>query len=122
MRIVKFGSVGILNTSFSYLVFCGLLYVNVYYLAASALSFIAGTALSYMMNSKYTFSADVSTKRFLKFFIIMVASLTFSLLLLYILKSVAGIDVLIAQILVVLIRFPIMYLLMKCIVFNQVRS
>ncbi|EQL86454.1 hypothetical protein D019_0863 [Vibrio parahaemolyticus VP2007-095] len=42
-----------------------------------------------------------------------------SVLLLYIFKSTVGIHVLIAQILVVLIRFPIVYLLMKRMVFNQ---
>ncbi|OCQ05125.1 GtrA domain-containing protein, partial [Vibrio parahaemolyticus] len=54
-----------------------------------------------------------------KFITITAGSLFLSVLLLYIFKSTVGIHVLIAQILVVLIRFPIVYLLMKRMVFNQ---
>ncbi|TOO39339.1 hypothetical protein CGH36_23740, partial [Vibrio parahaemolyticus] len=49
MKIVKFGSVGILNTLVSYLVFCVLIYFDVYYLTSSVLSFLVGSAFSYIM-------------------------------------------------------------------------
>lgn len=119
MKIVKFGSVGILNTLVSYLVFCVLIYFDVYYLTSSVLSFLVGSAFSYIMNSIYTFSVCTNVRSFFKFITITAGSLFLSVLLLYIFKSTVGIHVLIAQILVVLIRFPIVYLLMKRIVFNQ---
>ncbi|EPF7752295.1 GtrA family protein [Vibrio parahaemolyticus] len=119
MKIVKFGSVGILNTLVSYLVFCVLIYVDVYYLTSSVLSFLVGSFFSYIMNSRYTFSVYSNVRSFFKFLIITTGSLFLSVLLLYIFKSTVGIHVLIAQILVVLIRFPIVYLLMKRMVFNQ---
>ncbi|WP_315905063.1 GtrA family protein [Vibrio fluvialis] len=120
MKIVKFGSVGVLNTVFSYLLFCVLIYLDVFYLVASMLSFLSGTLLSYLMNSKYTFSVYANIRSFVKFLVIMLASLLISLLLLYVFKNVVGVHVLIAQVLVVLVRFPILYLLMKHVVFNQV--
>ncbi|HIF5798401.1 TPA: GtrA family protein [Vibrio parahaemolyticus] len=119
MKIVKFGSVGILNTLVSYFVFCVLIYFDVYYLTSSVLSFLVGSAFSYIMNSRYTFSVCANVRSFFKFITITAGSLFLSVLLLYIFKSTVGIHVLIAQILVVLIRFPIVYLLMKRMVFNQ---
>lgn len=119
MKIVKFGSVGILNTLVSYLVFCVLIYFDVYYLTSSVLSFLVGSAFSYIMNSRYTFSVCANVRSFFKFITITAGSVFLSVLLLYIFKSTVGIHVLIAQILVVLIRFPIVYLLMKRMVFNQ---
>ncbi|CAI2336910.1 GtrA family protein [Vibrio parahaemolyticus] len=119
MKIVKFGSVGILNTLVSYLVFCVLIYFDVYYLTSSVLSFLVGSAFSYIMNSRYTFFVCANVRSFFKFITITAGSLFLSVLLLYIFKSTVGIHVLIAQILVVLIRFPIVYLLMKRMVFNQ---
>ncbi|MGR5485306.1 GtrA family protein [Vibrio alfacsensis] len=122
MKVVKFGSVGILNTVFSYLLFCVLIYLDVFYLVASTLSFLAGTLFSYLMNSKYTFLAYANARSFVKFLVIMLASLVVSLLLLYVFKNLVGVHALIAQVLVVLVRFPIVYLLMKHVVFNQVHS
>ena len=122
MKIIKFGSIGALNTVFSYLLFCVLIYLDVFYIAAAVWSFLAGTFFSYLMNSKYTFSAYTNTRGFLKFLAIMLTSLIASLLLLYLFNDVFNVHVLIAQILVVLVRFPIVYLLIKHFVFNQVHS
>lgn len=122
MKIVKFGSVGVLNTAFSYLLFCGLIHLDVFYLFASTLSFLAGTLFSYLMNSRFTFSVYTNTRSFLKFLAIMLVSLTGSLLLLYVFRNAVGLHTLIAQLLVVLVRFPIVYLLLKRVVFDQVQS
>lgn len=122
MKIVKFGSVGVLNTAFSYLLFCGLIHLDVFYLFASTLSFLAGTLFSYLMNSRFTFSVYTNTRSFLKFLAIMLLSLTGSLLLLYVFRNAVGLHTLVAQLLVVLVRFPIVYLLLKRVVFDQVQS
>ena len=122
MKIVKFGSVGVLNTAFSYLLFCGLIHLDVFYLFASTLSFLAGTLFSYLINSRFTFSVYTNTRSFLKFFAIMLVSLTGSLLLLYVFRNAVGLHTLVAQLLVVLVRFPIVYLLLKRVVFDRVQS
>lgn len=119
MKIVKFGSVGAISTIFSYLVFWGLIHLNVYYLLASTLSFLAGTVINYFMNAKYTFSSLPNARALLKFLAIMTVSLSTSLFLLYLFTDIVGVQVLIAQIFVVLVRFPINYLLVKCLVFNR---
>lgn len=122
MTILKFGSIGVLNTVLSYLTFVVLIRLNVHYLNASGLSFIVGTLFSYVVNSRYTFYAQRDIWDFTKFLSVTLASITFSLLLLYILKSKLGIPVLIAQILIVIIRFPFIYLLMKFVVFQSKRA
>ncbi|MEZ9450807.1 GtrA family protein [Vibrio splendidus] len=55
MTILKFGSIGVMNTVLSYLIFVVLIRLNVHYLTASGLSFIVGTLFSYTVNSRYTF-------------------------------------------------------------------
>ena len=122
MRIFKFGSVGFVNTVLSYSIFALLIYLNVHYLVASSLSFFVGTMFSYVINSQYTFSVQSNVRGFIKFFLITLASLTVSLLLLYIFKSKFNTPVLLAQLLVVLVRFPFVYLLMKYVVFNRIRT
>lgn len=122
MKIVKFGMVGIWNTALSYLTFCILIYFDIFYLVASLLSFLTGTLFSYLMNSKYTFSATVNSRSFAKYLAILLVSLVISLLLLYVFKNVVGVNVLVAQILVVLVRFPVVYLLLKRTVFDRVHS
>ena len=122
MKIVKFGMVGIWNTALSYLTFCILIYFDIFYLVASLLSFLTGTLFSYLMNSKYTFSATVNSRSFAKYLAILLVSLVISLLLLYVFKNVVGVNVLVAQVLVVLVRFPVVYLLLKRTVFNRIHS
>lgn len=122
MTILKFGSIGVMNTVLSYLIFLVLIWLNVHYLTASGLSFIVGTLFSYTVNSRYTFYVQRNIWDFTKFLSVTIASLAFGLLLLYILKSKLGIPVLIAQMFVVIVRFPFVYLLMKFIVFGLKRS
>jgi len=122
MKIVKFGMVGIWNTALSYLTFCILIYFDIFYLVASLLSFLTGTLFSYLMNSKYTFSATVNSRSFAMYLAILLVSLVISLLLLYVFKNVVGVNVLVAQVLVVLVRFPVVYLLLKRTVFDRVHS
>ncbi|MFS1460810.1 GtrA family protein [Vibrio lentus] len=122
MTIVKFGSIGVMNTVLSYIIFLVLIGLNVHYLTASGLSFIVGTLFSYTVNSRYTFYVQRNILDFTKFLSVTIASLAFGLLLLYILKSKLGIPVLIAQMFVVIVRFPFVYLLMKFVVFGLKRS
>lgn len=122
MRIVKYGSVGLINTIISYLIFYTLVSLGIHYLLASTVSFILGTIFSYIMNSNYTFSMYKSFRKFTKFFIITLISLSCSLILLYFLKNLVGFDVLLAQVIVVIVRFPIVYLLMKRIVFSRAQQ
>ncbi|MEZ8632162.1 GtrA family protein [Vibrio lentus] len=122
MTILKFGSIGVMNTVLSYLIFLVLIRLNVHYLTASGLSFIVGTLFSYTVNSRYTFYVQRNILDFTKFLSVTIASLAFGLLLLYILKSKLGIPVLIAQMFVVIVRFPFVYLLMKFVVFGLKRS
>ncbi|PMN04619.1 hypothetical protein BCT42_13425 [Vibrio lentus] len=122
MTIVKFGSIGVMNTVLSYIIFLVLIGLNVHYLTASGLSFIVGTLFSYTVNSRYTFYVQRNILDFTKFLFVTIASLSFGLLLLYILKSKLGIPVLIAQMFVVIVRFPFVYLLMKFVVFGLKRS
>jgi len=122
MRILRFGSVGIINTVSSYLLFWLFIHIDMYYLLASALSYIIGAVISYFINAKYTFANHANIGGLFKFLMISIYSLAAGVVLLYLLASITGIDVLIAQVLVVLIRFPVVYLLVKHIIFKNIHS
>ncbi|MDN3717482.1 GtrA family protein [Vibrio breoganii] len=111
MKIFKFGLFGILNSLLSYMVFSFLIYIGAYYLLASLLSFILGTISSYYLNSTYTFHTTVGNSKLVKFSISMTLSLVLGLLLLYFFVDALSVPILLAQIYVIIIRFPVNYLL-----------
>lgn len=113
MKLARFFSVGVLNTLFSYAVYCTLIYIEVYYILSSIISFSLGVLVSYVLNTRLTFSRRMDSKSLLKFSTIMCLSLLISIGMLFILKTMLNINVLIAQVLVVCIRFPIVYIVIK---------
>lgn len=119
MSLVKFGSIGILNTLFSYFVYWLLIELGVYYLLASIVSYVSGTVFSYIANAKLTFTTKTSIHTFIRFLLVNLTALLFSLLLLFILSDLINIHVLIAQLIVVFVRFPIVYLIMQKKVFSS---
>lgn len=60
MQFIKFGIVGISNTLLTFAVYTLLLKVfGVWYLAASAIGFAAGTVNSFLLNRRWTFRGHV---------------------------------------------------------------
>ena len=118
MMALKFGFVGIANTILSYVLFVVLIKLSVYYLLASTVSFVIGTMFSYVLNSRYTFKNPISLWVYVRFFAVNLISLCVSLLMLFILKQLLGFNVYFAQIAVILVRFPIVYIVNREVVFG----
>ena len=60
VQFVKFGIVGVSNTLLTFIVYTVLLKVfGVWYLAASAIGFIAGATNGFLLNRKWTFREHV---------------------------------------------------------------
>jgi len=119
MKVIKFGIIGIANTILSYAIFVLLIKIKVYYLLASTISFAFGTTLSYVLNTRYTFNDLINFWVYIKFTSVSITSLVISLMMLYGLKELCGFNVYLAQIAVVLIRFPLSYLVNREIVFKK---
>lgn len=117
MKLIKFGFIGIANTILSYTTFVFLVKIKVYYLLASAISFMFGTTLSYVLNTRYTFKNSINFWVYIKFSSVSITSLCISLLILYVLKELFCLNVYLAQIAVVIARFPLSYLVNREMVF-----
>jgi putative flippase GtrA len=100
VQFVKFGIVGVSNTLITFIVYTILLKgFGVYYLAASALGFIAGATNGFLWNHRWTFrghAGDALTP--VRWGIVQSAGLGLNEALLYLFVGVAGIDKLLAQV------------------------
>ncbi|MBN1412011.1 MAG: GtrA family protein [Spirochaetales bacterium] len=63
MQLVKFGLVGFLNTSITYITYAVLVWLGVYYIIASVIGFILSVLNAVYWNNKHVFKADGSSKR-----------------------------------------------------------
>ncbi len=89
-NIFRFISVGVLNTVFSYSVFILLIYLEIYYILSSLVSYSVASILSYWLNKRWTFQADNKNVvfEFLCFIFINVFSLTIGLIVLFLFVEV----------------------------------
>lgn len=60
IQFMKFNAVGLLNTAIDMLLFALLVWFGVHYALAQLLSYSAGMANSYLLNSKYTFKQSAA--------------------------------------------------------------
>lgn len=120
--MLKFGFVGVANTILSYTLYVILIQIETYYIFASAISFVTGTIFSYVLNSRYTFKNTVNVRIYIRFLTVSLVALCMSLVILFAVKSLLQINVYLAQISVVLIRFPIVYTINRDVVFGKARG
>lgn len=122
MKTLNLGIIGISNSIFSYVLFVILIRFGIFYLFASTISFVTGTIFSYVLNSRYIFRSKVNVRTYIRFFIVSLISLFMSLVLLFVLKGLLFFNVYLAQIAVILVRFPIVYTINRDKVFGIARG
>jgi putative flippase GtrA len=100
VQFVKFGIVGISNTLLTLAVYTLLLKVfGVWYLAASAIGFIAGTINSFLLNRRWTFRGHVGDALTpVRWTVVQCTGLGINEGLLYLFVDAAHIDKLLAQV------------------------
>ena len=112
--VMKFATVGLINTLFSYMLFLFLFYIGVNYIYSSIISYVSAVILSFFLNKNWVFSSDRNSKESLlsKFILINIFSLICNTLTIYSLHEKMGLLVELSQIcavgVVMLINF-IMY-------------
>ena len=122
MKVVKFASVGVINTLVSYSVFAVLVYIGQHYIIASVCSYITGVVTSYLLNARFTFLKVTCWQAFARFLLINSIALGFSVLVLHMFVVFAALNPLLAQIVVVVVRFPLMYFWVKRFVYHDNNS
>src|SRR2546426_4921901 len=99
VQFIKFGIVGISNTLLTFAVYTLLLKVfGVWYLAASAIGFGAGTVNSFLLNRRWTFRGHVGDALTpVRWTVVQCTGFALNLGLLYLFVHDAGLDKLVAQ-------------------------
>jgi putative flippase GtrA len=116
----RFFSIGIINTLVSYNLFLWINYVTTTPVFASAISFLFGLSLSYVLNVRFTFKKQTNSRSFFLFLIVNLCLLFYTMIAISFLVSQCGIPAYLAQIMIVIIRFPFSYILsMKVIHYNE---
>jgi putative flippase GtrA len=99
VQFVKFGIVGVSNTLLTFVVYILLLKVfGVWYLAASAIGFIAGATNGFLLNRRWTFSGHVGDALTpVRWMVVQGCGLLATVGLVYLFVSGAGLDKLLGQ-------------------------
>jgi putative flippase GtrA len=121
-QFIKFCIVGATNTGISLIVYAILLKVNVYYLAASAISYLAGLINGYVLSSSFVFKHKINVKKGLKFIGVYVSSLLINLGFLYILVDRFKLSAFFAQVVVTCFNVFYNYFLNKIWTFKEERE
>ena len=99
VQLVKFGIVGVLNTLLTLVVYAVLLKLGVWYLAASAIGFVAGATNGFLLNRRWTFKEHVGDALTpVRWAIVQSCGLGINEGLLYLLVHDAQLDKLLAQV------------------------
>lgn len=119
IQFIKFGFVGALNTTITFLVYTMLVKVGIYYITANVIGFCAGAANSYSINSRWVFDSKRNIAEIARFFTISIICLAISSALIYFFVDIASFQKIIAQLFVIPAVMVINFILNKIWVFGK---
>lgn len=117
-----FALVGAINTGFSFIIYILLLRLDLYYILASILAYIAGIAVSYLLNTKFVFKEEKTIKNLSKFVSVYLTALVINTGLLYALVNLIGFNPVLGQIGVTCLVLFYNYVLQKLWTFKKASS
>lgn len=121
-QLIRFGIVGIINSSISFLAYFLLLRLGIYYLISSGIAYLLGIVSGYFLSSKYVFKQQRNTRNAFWFFLIYLSSLLINFMLLYFLVQNLGISKIIGQLCVMGVIFLYNFYLNKGVTFRQMKT
>ncbi len=127
IQFFKFGVVGLSNTLISYTVYSALVFVGVYYLIASVISFVVSVLNSFFWNNKYVFKEQKGERHILKSLVRTFAAygltgLILNNIMLFILVDKINLSKYLAPLLCLIITIPLNFILNKFWAFNTSRK
>ena len=117
-----FALVGAINTGFSFIIYILLLRLDLYYILASILAYIAGIAVSYLLNTKFVFKEEKTIKNLSKFVSVYLTALVINTGLLYALVNLIGFNPVLGHIGVTCLVLFYNYVLQKLWTFKKASS
>lgn len=115
IRYLFFGGA---NTALTFLIYAGLILVNVHYLVANSIAWIVGITVSFLFNSKYVFKRNMSLRRFINFSLANGVSYFVSSGFLILTVRGFGMDPIFASFLAIPVVVTSNYVLFKLVVFR----
>lgn len=125
-QFVKFGIVGVINTSVSYGIYSALVYLGIYYVVSNVMAYIVGIIVSYLLNSKFVFKKSEGENRSIwQTFIKMctsyaIVNLLLQSLLLALLVEKMELSKYIAPLIILCITVPLNFVLNKFWTFKKI--
>lgn len=121
-NIIAYGLIGGLSALIDYMVFVVLMYISEKenYLYFHVASYIIGTFISFILNSKYNFKKNNKTaQRLTKFIMVGISGLILSLILMNSIRNYLNISEYLTKIIVIILIAIFQYTLNKKITFNN---
>ena len=120
-QIRNYVIIGFISTAVNYFFFFILFHFGTNYLAASAIGFIAGTFVAYIMNRTFTFESVIESrkKEFGLYLLVYLVSLCLNLLVLRLLVSGLGINPLISNLFAIGVAMVSNFTGLKLFVFRE---
>jgi putative flippase GtrA len=118
-QFIKFCIVGVTNTGISLAVYALLLKLNIHYLAASTIAYLAGILNGYILSTSFVFKNKFNILQGLKFLGVYLSSLLINLMFLYILVGVFHVSAFYGQVIVTLFNVIYNYFLNKIWTFKR---
>jgi putative flippase GtrA len=112
-RFIKFGVVGVINTSISLIIYNIFLVFGFHYIVSNAIGYIAGIFTGYALSSKYVFKTEMDTKKGSKFVLTYISSFIIGSFILILLVDYLKIPKEIAPIFVIIFNLVYNYLINK---------
>lgn len=122
-ELIKYGFAGAISTFINLLFFWLLEKLEMYYILANILSYLAAITLNYSLNKCFVFKKQIEKEQkkeaFLRFLLIRVANLLVDNLLFYFAVSILHFPLYVSRVTLTMVEIVITYGLVRKIVFGQ---
>jgi len=119
-EILKFITIGLLNTFVGYIVFSIIYYISNSSIVSLVLAYVLGILFNYKTYSKYVFT-NANKRIFRNFVFIYISIFLLNNLILHLFSTVNQVNIYISQLIAILIVTPTLYILNKKYVFIEDR-
>lgn len=128
LQFIKFGIVGLSNTTLSYVIYSICILSGIHYLIANVIGFIGGVLNAFYWSNRYVFKKRDDEQRniilaLIKTFLAYGSTgLVFNSILLYILVEQCGMSDLVAQLIGLTVTVPLNFIINKYWSFNSIKN
>lgn len=119
VQFLRFLIVGVINTTISFIVFAALFNIGLIAFFSQAFSYLSGVAISYFLNSKFTFNDRASKTGFMQFFLVQMVMLFLSSTFVFLGVDLLGFQYVIVWIFVMAIITVLNFFSSKYFVFEK---